>query len=517
MKKIGKVSFLIAGLFMLALASWRLVYGGWHPAMWVPFTIVIAFSAIGFYNEGSTLARFFTMRTTKHGMNMGVLILLALVCLVSLNFLAVRYDKKLDLTREHLNSLSDQSMKAVEGLKEDVELVLLYRKEQQEENIQRNVRDIAQMYQSVSKRISFHAYSALTRPDLAQKYEFAGGSWGLFAVSTSRHLRIMQPTEEEITKTLIKMGRDKKKVLYFVAGHGEREIDSRRAETASDLKEDLSSIYDVRPLTLFQVGNKVPADAEIVAIIGPQQQFLDVELEAVRSYARQGGHLMIALDPGMHHNLAQLTKTLGVEFKNNYVLDERAKYNNTTSIALGTDFSKTSDITKSFKPGMITTFLLASALEKAPDAPAALTYDPIVKTDSTPVSGTSIDPEHVKVDGHGPFILVEGVHGTLPPGPGKDAPAKDAAAKEFSAVIFGDSDIFSNALLPNNLNRDLVMNSFEYLSRDKDLISIRPKSPKGTKMDLTEENFTILVLLYCFLSIGLFGAGGAVWWRRRTA
>ena len=523
MSKTAKLCFLISGMFFLVLGAWRLVYGGWHNAMFVPLAIIIAFFAIGAVKDGRAIVEFFTMRTTKHGLNMGALILIALVFLVSINFLAVRYDKKFDFTKEGLNSLSDQSVKAAQSLKQDVELVLLYRKEQQEENVQRNVRDLAAMYQNASKKISFKAYSALQRPDLAQQFEFSTGGWGFFAVSGPRHFKIEQPTEEETTKALIKMGRDKKKILYFTAGHGEREIDPRKAETITDLKEDLTSIYDVKTLTLFSSGNKVPDDADILAIIGPQRQFLDPELEAVRAYARRGGHLLIAIDPGQKHNLAQLTKTLGVEFENNYVLDPRANIPGAGNIAaLGTEFSHTSEISRNFKSGMMTIFLLASALRKAPDASASFTIDEIVKTDAAAVSAASLERE-AKMDNHGPFTLAISVTGKLPNAPspgGKDAAkadSKTAANNEFTAVIVGDSDFMSNALYRNNLNRDLIMNSFASLSADKDLISIRPKAPKGTKLDLTRQKFVALILLFIALVIGLFFSGGFVWWRRRTA
>jgi hypothetical protein len=475
------------------------------------------------------------MRTTKHGLNMGAMILIALVGVVAVNFLVVRNEKKFDWTSEGLNSLSDQSVKALDNLKSDAELVLLYRKEQDNENVQRNMRDLAQMFTDRSKRIKYVAYNALQRPDLAEKYDFKFGAFGLYLVSGDRHIKIDRPTEEEITKALIKLGRDKKKTIYFVTGHGERPLDGQTPEAISTLKKDLETTYDIKTLTLYQEG-KVPPDADVVAVIGPQQQYIEAELNALRDYARQGGHLFLAIDPGDKNNLAQLTKTFGVEFKNNYILDPRAKVPGAGNVAaLGTNFSGQSDVTRSFQNGMMTIFLLASALKPEPGGADNLKIDEIVKTDSHVVAANGLDQSAKLESTDQPQAIAMSVTGTLKAAPapakadgkvGKNsadaakpaAPETKAESKPFSAIIVGDSDFLTNALLPSNLNRDLAMNSIAWLAKDQDLISIRPKAPKGTQLDLTRERFVGLLLGFLLpLPLLFFIGGGVIWWRRRTA
>jgi ABC-type uncharacterized transport system involved in gliding motility auxiliary subunit len=505
--KIGKITLFFAFLSFAALMATRLVLGGWHNGMWAPLAMFILFLGWSLTADRAFWVEFLSMRTTKHGLNMGVLILIALVGLIAVNVLAVRYEKKFDWTSEGLNSLSEQSVKTVKGLQKDVELVLLYRKEQQQENLERATRDLADLYTNASSKIKFTAYNALTRPDLAKQYGFTYGPYALFLVSGPQHVRVDKPTEEEITKALLKIGREKKKVIYFTTGHGERPLDEQKPEGLSEFKADLETVYDVKPLALFQEG-KVPADAAIVAIIGPQQQLLEPELKALRDYARAGGRLLIAGDPGEKSNLALLTKSLGVEFENDYVLDPRANIPGAGNVAaLGTVFSQSNEITQPFQGGM-SIFLLASSLKKDPGAPASLKIDEIVKTDDKAVAASSID-QGAKLKGQGPLALAIAVEGKLPGEP---------EGKEFNAVVFGDSDFMTNSLFRNNLNRDLVMNSIASLSKDKDLISIRPKAPKGTTLDLTREKFVMLMLGFLLPLPLLFLAGGGwIWWRRRTA
>ena len=517
MSKAGKFLFLAAGISLAALMIVRTVYGGWLSGMWAPLALFVIFFTLGAVKDFRALKEFFTMRTTKHGANMGVLILMTVAGLACVNFLAARYEKKFDWTSEGLNSLSDQSIKTAKALTKETEIVMLYRKGQQaNENPTRAVSDLVQMYQNVNKNIKFTPYNALQRPDLAQKYEFAAGNHVVYAVQGERKVKVDPTTEEGMTRALIKLGREKKKVLYFTAGHGEANLEERGENGISSVKDELGVTYDVKPLTIYQAGDKIPDDAEAVAIIRPQQKFLDSEMNALREYARKGGHLLIAIDPGAKHNLAQLTKTFGVEFQNNFVIvyPPQVREGGPTMI-VGTEFNKGSEITRAFDPGMYAIFMQGSALAKAPDAPKEFTIDELVKTSPQTMAINEVK-ERIEYKPNGPHTLAISVKGRMPAA-GKDEKAA-ADAKEFSAVIFGDSDFMSNMLVHNGPNRDLAMNSFAWLTSDKDLISIRPKEPKGTKLVMTDQTFKILLLAFIIpLPLLMFLAGGVVWWRRRTA
>lgn len=520
MSKIGKISFAFSFLAFFILGAARLIYGGWHDSFWVPFSLMFVFFAVGVAKDWRALKDIFMMRTTRHGMNMGALVITAIAGLSCVNFLAARYDKKMDWTSEKLNSLSDQSVKAAEALKEDTELILIYRKEGAEENIPRVVGDLADMYRNVNNKIKYSSYNGLQRPDLAQKYEFTHGSYVFYAVQGDRKVKIDPATEEGVTRALIKLGREKKKVVYFTRGHGELLLDDREASGLSYLKDELSVTYDVKPLALFETGYKVPEDADVVAIIGPKQQFLPDELEALRDYARRGGHFFIAIDPGQKHNLSLLTKTFGIEFANNFVLDLRSQaLRSSPSLVLGTEFSRVSEITRAFRSNgnQIALFELASSLKKDPDT--EFEVDELILTDSS----TSAVPElkeRIEYRPNGPHVVAMTSKGKLvSKGSSKpdEGESKEEEGKEFQAVIFGDSEFVTNRLILNNSNRDLVGNSFAWLTNDTDLISIRPKEPKATVLNLPTGSYYTLVLALFLMSVVLFGSSIGFWWRRRTA
>lgn len=508
MSKAGKVLFVFSWVAFFLLGAARLVYGGWHDSFWVPLALWLGLFAGFIWVDRRFLRDLLAMRTTKHGMNMGALIVIALVALVCLNFLASRYEKKFDWTMDKFNSLSEQSIKAAQALKADTELILVYKKDEQNPNPDRIAGALAEMYRNASSQIRFSAYDGLVRPDMAKKIDFTFGPYAFYAVQGDKKAKIDPLSEEGITRALIKLGREKKKTIYFSRGHGELLLDDKDASGLSTLKSDLDVTYEVKSFALFETGYKVPDDADAVAVIGPKQQYLENELQALRDYAKRGGHLLIAIDPGMKHNLALLTKFFGVEFDNDYVLDLRARaFKNAPTLVLGSDFPKGSEITGAIVQtgNAFALFDLVASLKKSPDAPVGFEIAPLVRADQSTATVAELS-ERIEYKANGPHTVAMSIKGKL---------ANDG--KEMMAVIVGDSDFISNRLILNNLNRDLIGNSFAWLTNDKDLITIRPREPRGTKLVMPSGTYVLWGLVMLMIPVSLFITAFTFWWRRRTA
>ena len=502
MTKSGKLLLLFGVLFYAALYIFRLAYGGWHDSMWVQLVLGTLLFFGGLIKERRALLEFFAMRTTAQGLNMGAILLIAIAGLTCLNILAVRYDKKFDWTSDKLNSLSDQSQKAARAIRTETKLVLLYRNDNQSgDNVQKSIKDLATMYSVLNSQIRFSSFNAVVDPTTARQFDYTSGPFAFFAVQGERKLKIDQPSEEGVTRALIKLGRTQKKVLYFTMGHGERDLDAKDPDGLSFLKDELSVTYDVRALTLYQSGNKVPGDAAAVAIVRPNQQFLESELKALREYVQLSkGRLLIAIDPGMKHNLAGLTHVFGVEFANDFVLDLRSQVVQAgPATVLGTNFPTVSDITKAFGEGSFAVFDIASSLKRAGDAPKEAKIEPLIATDQRTMS--TIELGQVQFKPNGPHTL-----------------AMVATSGPSEVIVFGDSDLLSNRLVQSNLNNDLILNSVADLTNDKDLISIRPRAAKATRLDMTRQTYNVFVFLFLIpLPFLLFFGGGFMWYRRRTA
>jgi len=516
--RLGKTLLLIAGFCILVFAAVRTVLGGWHDSLFIPMGIGFLCMLGNFIKDISFYKEFFTMRTTKHGMNMGLLILLSIIFLFALNFMAIRHNVKWDLTEEGLNSLSDQTVKILTPIKDEVKIRFFYRGGSEGvAQVRERFREMVGLYKDENNHVKTEFIDSIKRPGLAKEYGVNQPGATVFLDYKGKRNRVDPLSEEGLTTALVKATRDKNKKVYVLIGHGEMDIENSGVDGASEFKKALQdSGYDVEILNLLDKG-AVPKGAELLAILGPTTAFLAAELKAMSDYTREGGRFFIAADPGTRNNVARLTKTLGIEFNNDYVLDQFGQIiGASAAMALGREYGMT-DITKGFRSGMMTTFHLATSLKKADDT--NFTVEEVVKTGGTSFTSDQISNGRMEVNSNrrGPHIIAMTSTGKLS-AVDKSKDSNNSKIKEFSAVVIGDSDFLGNQFLFQQLNRDLALNSIAYLLKETNLISIRPKQPIGTTLTLSRNQFWGYIFgVILPIPILLFGLGGFSWYRRRNA
>lgn len=525
MSKWGKISLLLSGLSIAVMVAARTIIGGWTDILFVPFGLFFVGILLALIVDFKVLVEFFTMRTTKHGMNMGALILLMLALLVSLNYLGVRFNKSLDLTEEKLNSLSEQSAEVVKRLDEDLNIYIFYKGEEAKQ-AQQAIKQNLTLYEESSSKIKIRPVNTYVENALALQFlndlnDKNRGEIFVFVEYKGKKVRVDlegpgQISEEGVTSAIIRATRTGEKKIYFITGHGERDLRGEEPDALGQLVESLEGAsYKVETLN-FAEKPQIPDDAHVIAIVGSLTPFLDAELDLLRGYARAGGRILIAADPGQRHNLALLTKSLGVEYKNTFIFNQLSQIvGRGLATAIGLIYSAEAEPTKNFRDGEMTIFDLASEVIADPNSTSGLKPYSLVRTHETAFSVAEVQnaqrPRPEDLRPHSLAVLVEG---NLQEST-EDKP--DAESAQFAAIVFGDSDFMANKSLYQGLNRDLALNSFSYLAQETDLISIRPKQPKGTQMILTEYSQLGLVAAGVSLPLVLLVAAGILWFRRRGA
>ena len=134
-----------------------------------------------------------------------------------------------------------------------------------------------------------------------------------------------------------------------------------------------------------------------------------------------------------------------------------------------------------------------------------------------------VERELDKGDKAGPVSLAAAVSAAAsdvpaPAATSGDSPNKpaDAPKPETRMVVFGDSDFVTNGYLGIPGNRDLFLNSVNWLAQQENLISIRPKDPEDRRVSLTADQAKLIFWLSILIIPGLILAAGVqTWWRRR--
>ncbi len=527
MSKWGLASLTIATLCMIIVIMARFILGGWLDMLWFPLGLgLVSFTAL-LITEYKTILDFLTMRTTKNGMNMGMIILLMVVVLASVNYLSIRYNKTYDLTEEKINSLSEQTLGVLKKIDEEMRILVFYHEEAAQRKEQ--LRQVLDFYKENSSKLNVRFYNTLTENLMTQKYvnplpDKVREKLFAFVEYKGKTVRVDNPlsSEEKITSAMIKATREESKTIYFLTNHGEPGLDLEESNGVSGLKKALEdSGFQAKPLDLIS-NTKVPEDAAVIAIVGPTVAMLEPEMKLLRGYARSGGRLLVAADPGQRHNIAQLTKTLGVEFKNNYILSPTSRLmGRSMASAIGAIYSQDSEITNKFQ-AMITVFDLASEVIFAPDAPKGLKSKDLVKSAGNSFSALNL--EEIQPAEQRPYVIGVSVEGSLikkeneneKENENKNSQAEVSTDAEYAAVVFGDSDFLTNQGLINGLNRDLALNSLTWLAQEADLVTIRPKQLKNTQLMMTTSTEKMVVIAGVSMPLLLLCIAGFLWFRRRS-
>ncbi|MBE8163386.1 MAG: hypothetical protein HAW63_05305 [Bdellovibrionaceae bacterium] len=518
MSRLGKVLLIVAGLSVLLLAITRFILGGWLNFMFFPLGIFLVSSTVGFLVDVKFYFEFLTTKTTKNGLNMFSAVLLFFVSLSFVNYLAVQYSTSWDLTQGKINSVSKETVAVLNSLKKPIRFKIFYRGEKDKPSKVEIINQL-NMYKQASTNISVESIDAYVDNISAKEYlkDIAQMKTAVvFAEYLKKKVKIKAPLDEEkITKAIVKLTRNKTSTIYFITGHSERSLSGTGLNGLSNFKlalEDFS--FKAKELNLIK-SLAIPDDADAIAIIGSRGAFLAQELDLLLGFLKKGGSLFLAIDPGTKHNLALLTKSLGVEFKNNYTMNNRLQVKGRGRAgALGLIFSKTSSITKDFEGQQFMLLDLASELVPAPLREEHLKVKFLVQSAPNSYSVNELSEKAIKeasLKERG-IILGVSVEGSILPI--KKAKTK---AKKFLGVIFGDSDFLSNKDWGINLNSRVALNSLEFLLKEDSLINIKPKKPKGTKVTLTSSDSKILIVFGIFIPLLSLILATVLWFRRRNA
>jgi ABC-type uncharacterized transport system involved in gliding motility auxiliary subunit len=493
------------------------------PWIWANFAIGLVLLGVALVrNVESLRERLRTggaRRAGKYGTSAVVNAALAIALLALLAFLSTRYHKRFDWTEARTHSLTEQSRKVLDGLKEDVKVTAFY-----QPVAAPPAREILDRYSYASPRFQVQFVDPQARPGLVKELGVDEGKLGDGLVHVAlggESVEVDELTEENLTNALVKLTRRDKKKVYLLTGHNERPGDGEGAGAEQGFqfaKEALQNEnYLVESLLLAQKGD-VPADANVVISAGPTRPFLPEELDALKRYLERGGALLVLLDPRAQTNLYDALAGWGVDAGDDVIVDRvqglfgrpvspfAAEYP-THAITAGLREPTLFHVARSVQPKNEAAPALSVIVRTSPESWAERNLDVFFRDGKAELDdGDLRGPVPVAVAG-------ELELGAAPaPAEGADAP-KPARAR---LVVVGDSDFATNGLLRQFRNRDFFVNSVNWLLGDVEAISVRPDSSRASRLQLTPQQFAQLRYLSLFvLPEAIAVLGVIVWWRRR--
>jgi ABC-type uncharacterized transport system involved in gliding motility auxiliary subunit len=449
-------------------------------------------------------------RQTKYTLYVTIYLLVIVAVLGATNWLANQHNKSIDSTSNKKFSLSDQTIKVVTGLKQDVTIT-----DYDKTSSFTTSRDLLDRYSNLSSKLHVVYLDPDKKPQVAK----AAGirAYGQIMIdSGTKKEEAKSLTEEEVTGALIRSLKSGERNVCFVSGSGEHGLDDSGRTGYSNAKEALEkSNYKTKTISLLKGGPKpeVPADCTILVVAGPKYEYQQPAVDAIQAYVANGGHALLMLDPVLkmgkedtqdNPGLEKMLESWGVTMDKDLALD-------TSGVGQIFGLSEVVPLVTSYESHPIVRDLKETAtafpLARTLDVKSGGGAEKLLSTSDNSYATTNLSSAEIRIDPKkdkkGPLTLAAA--GTVKSGP-----------KEGRFVAVGSSNWVANNILRFNGNRDLFLNMMNWLSSDEDLISIRPKEPEDRRLMLSRKQMS---MIFSSSVIGLplivIAAGMMVWWKRR--
>ncbi|HEX3120991.1 MAG TPA: GldG family protein [Candidatus Acidoferrum sp.] len=454
---------------------------------------------------------FLKARQTKYAAYATMYILVVFAIITVANVLGSRYNKSWDSTSNKRYSLSEQTAKIVKGLKQDATITYY----DQSTRFQ-TAKDQLEQYANLSPKVKVDYVDVDKKPQLAREAGIKNYGTTVVRIGAKKE-EAKSLTEEGITGAFIRDLKNTTRTVCFVTGSGEHQIDDSERSGYSKLRELLGKdSYEAKSISLLQKA-EVPTDCTVVVIGGPTGDYQQPEVDALKKYVEDGGRALIMLDPPLkigrneiadNDALSALLSSWGVTLQKDLILDlnpigQLAGLG--PQVALVTTYG-TQPIVAEMK-GTATGFPLVRSMDVKSEGKSSVdkmfsSSDSSLAT--TKLNSPDIDPNDPK-NKKGPLtIAAAGSYNT----------GKENSQGRF--VVIGSSAWAANSFLNFNGNRDLALNTMNWLSSDEDLISIRPKAPEDRRITMTRAQMNVVRITSQFvLPLIVIVAGVSVWWRRR--
>jgi len=510
----------ILGLIALLFAGFAyFVASGFRPYIFVNL-IAGVFLIIMWISAGwSEVGTFVGQRSTQYGANAVIYSIIFVAILIAVNYISNQHHRRLDMSEEHVYSLSSQSVQVVKNLQKPLKMYGFFAGGDNPTALQ-----LYEEYAYASPKVTFQMVDPDRNPELAERYKVSalGTTHLQYGGDNGDGTNVSEMTEEAITNAIIRVSKATKKTLCFLDGHGEADPDDASGENGfGTLKTALEGEGFQIKKTLLATQAAVPDECTIFAIAGPLKPLDPHEVDAIGKYLENGGRALITLRAPRPNNevdesaLVKLVGQWSVDAGNDIVVDQVTRLFAAPALGVSplVQTYGAHPITKDFKERTI--FPMARSVTPAEKPKEGVAVTALASTSETSWGETDIDGifkrQEAKLDPQdkrGPIDVADAIQATA---------AKAAAGKETRIVVIGSTDAGDNQWVGQLFNRDFFVNSVDWLSGEENQISIRPRQLRSSRFRLTAEQFTIVfILAVLLLPELLLIAGIVVWWERRN-
>lgn len=452
---------------------------------------------------------------------MAASMLLVIGLVIALNLYLTDQDFRIDVSEEQIYSLSEETVKMLKDLDEEVTIYVMGMKEE----VNPTYRKIFEEYAAGSKNIHLiyspqDSWDRLARDHGVEDIPIEKDSILLVCKDRSRFISSGDYItygytenhsyeareiilEQQTTDALCYVAAPEKSVICFLTGHGER-------EPANNLVSVLEGKgYQVSNLDLTEE-DQVPEECCVLVINGSSGAWTGKELRKVKAYMDSGGKLYLFVDPTMEKQpvIERLLALYGLKLQKGVVIEKDPAYFSRYEIYLVPEIQDTEITASLIRKGDRIILPAARGIKEASgEETEAEKYNLTLYLASSRTAYAKVDLESSNTDKEkedigGPFALSVGV---------SDRTGGRMIVTGCVNMLEGNVNRASGGA---NLN--FVVNGLEYLSRREGGLSVSGKeiSESAAAVPAFDQKL-ILVFMAVLAPLFIMAAGAAVVIRRK--
>ncbi|HEX9838764.1 MAG TPA: Gldg family protein [Anaerolineales bacterium] len=460
--------------------------------------------------EPDRISRFISGRQARYGSNALIMSIAFIGILVVGNVLAYQNPVPIaDLTEDKANTLAPELVTALEKLPEKITATGFFSQNMSTESADQLLSNIKA---SSNGKFEYQFINPDRDPQTARDAGVTGDGKILLQMGDRKEIAAFA-SESEILKAMLRLINPGSSAVYFLAGHGEHDIEQSGDASMTRAKDILESKnYAVKPLNLL-VDNQIPEDASVIVIAGPIKPVSENEVKLLKDYLANGGSLIVMEDPSILTEFGDesdpladmLSKDWGTTFNNDIVIDLNSPQPTTAAAAY---YDSTHPVTLNTN-NLVTYFPFTRSLNMA-ESMEGVALNPLVQTKENSWGETDFES---LTQGGGPPSFDESVEKQ---GPLTLVVAGENTTTKGRVVVFGGSNFAIDPNFDAYGNGDMFVNSVDWAAEQEDLTNITPKTPTQRTFIVPSSLQWIMILLGSILIIpGLVIFGGVATWLKR--